>query len=297
MSVYLGTCGRVELQRLSLQGQKTSVVNPGDVNVDRKRFSFDFDSGLLLTGDQIEIRTTNGALLAFVSTAGWPDGVKKTGGKWFINVDELGGIRLYNTFGAALTGGELNAIALSTIASDVPISVTVANAKPRVIGQLTGYELNTTVEAIDQTVLGDQFRSQYSSLMSGSGRFSGLWDYRDTVDNGNYETAHYLLQLALRTEVGSDFKALLYLKTNAQNPTGLLTTGDDEIWYEVTGVITQAAMQVTPTTLVEVSAEFITTGPIRLRAKTADDDLILQEDAGDILLEQDATARLTQEAA
>lgn len=297
MSVYLGTCGRVELQRISLQGEKASVVNPSDVNVSRKRFSFDFDPGVFLTGDQLEIRTTNGATLAFVSTAGWPDGIKKTGGKWFINVDEIGGIRLYSTFSAALTGGELNAIALSTIASDVPITVKVANAKPRIIGQLTSYELNTTVEAIDQTVLGDQFRSQYSSLMSGSGRFSGLWDYRDTVGNGNYETAHYLLQLALRTEVGSDFKALLYLKTTAQNPTGQQSTADDEIWYEVTGVITQAAMQVTPSTLVEVSAEFVTTGPIQLRAKTADDDLILHEDTGEILLEQDDTARLTQEAA
>lgn len=297
MSVYLGSCGRVELQRVSLQGGKTSVVNPGDVNVDRKRFSFDFDPGVFLTGDQLEFRTTNGATLAFVSTAGWPDGVKKDGGKWFINVDPLGGIRLYNTFGAALTGGEPNAIALSTIASDVPISVTVANAKPRIIGQLTGYELNTTVEAVDQTVLGDQFRSQYSSLMSGSGRFSGLWDYRDTVGNGTYETAHYLLQLALRTEIGSDFKALLYLKTTAQNPSGELATADDEIWYEITGIITQAAMQVTPTTLVEVSAEFITTGPIQLRAKTADDNLILQENTDEILLEQDATARLTQEPA
>ena len=297
MSVYLGTCGRVELQRTSLQGEKFSTVNPGDVNTDRKRFSFDFDPGMFLTGDQLEFRTTNGATLAFVSTAGWPDGVKKNGGKWFINVDELGGIRLYSTFGAALTGGEINAIALSAIGADVPIAVKVANALPRVIGQLTAYELNTAVEAIDQTALGDQFRSQYSSLMSGSGRLSGLWDYRDTVGAGSYETAHYLLQLALRTEIGSEFRARLYLKTNAQNPTGGATTGDDEIWYEVTGVITQAAMQVTPTSLVEVSAEFVTTGPIQLRAKTADDNLILQENADDILLEQDATARLTQEPA
>lgn len=295
MSVYLGTCGRVELQRTSLQGEKFSVVNPGDVNVTRKRFSFDFEPGMFLTGDQLELRSTNGATLAFVSTAGWPDGVKKNGGKWFINVDELGGIRFYSTFGAALSGGEATAIALEAIAVDVPIAVKVANALPRVAGQLTGYELNTAVEAIDQTALGDQFRSQYSGLMSGSGRFSGLWDYRDTVGNGNYETAHYLLQLALRTEIGSEFKARLYLKTNSQNPTGGATTGDDEIWYDITGVITQAAMQVTPGTLVEVTADFVTTGSVQLRAKTAEDDLILQENNDEILLDQDATARLTQE--
>jgi hypothetical protein len=297
MSIYLGTCGRVALQRLSLQGAKVSEVNASDVNVARKRFSFDFDPGMFLTGDQLEFRSTNGATLAFVSTAGWPDGVKKSGGKWFINVDELGGIRLYSSFGAALNGGEVNAIALDTIVTAVPISVKVANNKPRIIGQLTAYELNTAVEAIDHTALGDQFRSQYSSLMSGSGRFSAVWDYRDTVGAGEYETSHYLLQLALRTEIGSEFSAQLYLKTNDQNPTGQLATADDEIWYEVTGVITQAAMQVAAGSLVEVTADFVTTGPVRLKTLTIGDDAVLQENDDDILLEQDATARLLQETA
>ena len=297
MSIYLGCAGKVTLQRISLQGTKESTVDPGDVNASQKRFSFDFDPGVFITGDQLEFESTNGATLEFVGTAGWPDGVKKNGGKWFINVDQLGGIRLYNTFALALNGGGINAISLDSIATAVPISVKVANNKPRIIGQLTSYELNTAVEAIDQTSLGDQFRSQYSSLMSGSGRFSGLWDYRDTVGAGEYETAHYLLQLALRTEIGSEFRAQLYLKTNNQNPTGLPETADDEIWYEITGIITQSAMQVTPGTMLEITADFVTTGPIRLRAALVADEAILQENQDDILLDQDATARLLQENA
>jgi hypothetical protein len=295
MSVYIGWAGQVSLQRISLQGTKESVVDPGDVNESRKRFSFDFDPGLFITGDQLEFQTTNGAVLEFVSVAGWPDGVKKNGGKWFVNIDELGGIRLYSTFAAALNGGEASAITLDVIPTAVPISVKVANNKPRIIGQLTSYELNTAVEAIDQTALGDQFRSQYSGLMSGSGRFTGLWDYRDTIGAGEYETLHYLLQLALRIEIGSEFRAQFYLKNENQNPANSPVISDDQIWYEITGVITQAAMQVTTTTALEVTADFVTTGPIQLRAALVPDEAILQEDLGDILLEQDATARLLQD--
>ena len=45
MSVYLGSYGLVELRRSSELAEKLSVVNPGDVNVSRRRFSFDFDAG------------------------------------------------------------------------------------------------------------------------------------------------------------------------------------------------------------------------------------------------------------
>jgi hypothetical protein len=295
MSIYLGTCGRVALQRISLQGAKESIVDPGDVNASRKRFSFDFDPGMFITGDQLEIANTTGGILSFVSTSGWSDGVKKEGGKWFINVDELGGIRLYSTFGLALNGGEANAITLDPLGSSIPISVVVANNRHRVVGQLTSYELNTAVEAIDYTALGEQFRSQYSSLMSGSGRFTAVWDYIDTVGGGAWETSHYLLQLALRTEIGSEFRAQMFLKTTEQNPTGNVATSDDEIWYEITGVITQAAMQVAAASIVEVTADFVTTGPIQIRTQTVGIDAILQEDTGDIRLEQDAAARLLQE--
>ena len=67
MSVYLGTFGRVELQRQFEAGELVSIVNTSDVNVTRKRFSFDFQHGQLLTGDQVEIKSTNGAKAALKS--------------------------------------------------------------------------------------------------------------------------------------------------------------------------------------------------------------------------------------
>lgn len=296
MAVYLGTFGRVTLQRKSSEGALESVINPSDVNTTRKRFSFDFDQGFLVTGDQIEITSTNGATLAWVSTAGWSNGTKQANGKWFVNVDELGGIRLYSTFANALNGGSANAIALDTITTDIPIRVVIANARRRILGAITSYELSTQREAVDITALADQFRSQYSSLMTGSGRISCQWDYKDCCGGGDYETAHYLLQLALRTEVGSEFGAQLFLKTDGYNPSGVAGQADDLIWYEIDGVITASAVQFSPGTIVEMTADFITTGPIRLKTKTIPDNKILQESGSDILLEQDATASLLQEA-
>lgn len=295
MAIYLGNFGRITLRRKSSEGSFDSLVNPSDVNVSRRRFSFDFDTGFLVTGDQIEISSTNGATLAFVDETGWADGVKRSKGKWFVNVDELGGLRLYSTFALALAGASESAILLDTIAVNIPIRVVIANNRSRILGAITSYELSTQREAVDTTALSDQFRSQWSSLMSGSGRISCQWDYKDCCGGGDYETAHYLLQLALRTEVGSEFGAQLFLKTPGYNPSGVAGQADDQIWYEIDGVITGSAIQFSPGTIVEMTAEFITTGPIRLRAKTAGDGKILQEDGFDIRLEQDGAASLLQE--
>ena len=45
MSVYLGTFGQVELRRQFEDTDLRSTVNTSDVNVSRKRLSFDFQRG------------------------------------------------------------------------------------------------------------------------------------------------------------------------------------------------------------------------------------------------------------
>lgn len=285
MAVYLGTFGRVRLGRKTSEGWLDSVVNPSDVNVTQKRFSFDFDIAYITTGDQIEIRSTNGSDLMWIAASGWPGGARQSAGKWFVNVDELGGIKLYNTLAAALDGQVANAITLSSIATDYPIRVIIQNASRRILGDITSYELNTSRETIDITTLSDQFRQQYSSLMSGSGRISCQWDYKDDCGDGTWETPNYLLQLILRTEVGSEFDADLFLKQATYNPAGSSTSGDS-LYYRISGVLTAAAIQFQPGTIVEMSAEFITTGPIRLRADISDVDRLLQENSGKLELNQ-----------
>ena len=286
MTVYLGTFGQVELERQFGDSELSSTINTSDVNVTKKRFSFDFEHGQLLTGDQIEILSTDGSALDFIS------GYSASGVKKFIYVDDLGGIRLYDTFAHAVNGGSANAVALAAPGNDIPIKVNVENAAFRLLAQCNGFELNTERETVDTTTLSDEFRSRVNSLMSGSGRMSGFWEY--TGDTSN-ELPHYLLELSLRTKVGSQFKGRFYLKANTYNPSGVADRSDDQIWYEFTGVLTACAVQFTPASIVEITADFITTGPIEIRMEVEPVNKVLQEDADDILLDQDATAKLLLE--
>lgn len=286
MTVYLGTFGQVELERQFGDSELSSIINTSDVNASAKRFSFDFEHGQLLTGDQIEILSTDDSALDFIS------GYSKSGVKKFIYVDNLGGVRLYDSFAHAVNGGSTNATALAAPGNDIPIKVTVQNAAFRVLGRVKQYELNTERETVDTTTLSDDFRSRIATLMSGSGRMSCEWEY--TGDTAN-ELPHYLLELALRTRVGSSFKGRFYLKTKTYNPSGVADRLDDQIWYEFTGVLTACAVQFTPSSVVEITADFITTGPLEIKMEVEPVNAVLQEDADDILLDQDAAAKLLLE--
>ena len=209
MSVYLGTFGKVELQRQFDGGELFSTINPSDVNATRNRFSFDFKHGQLLTGDQVEITSTNAAALSFIS------GYTKTSVKKFLNIDDLDGIRLYDTFANAVNGGFANATVLAVPGADIPIRVKVESADFKLLAEVKSYELNTERETVDTTTLSDEFRSRISTLMSGSGRMSCFWEYTGNAVN---ELPQYLVQLALRTKVGSQFKARFYLKAEPSEP-------------------------------------------------------------------------------
>ena len=286
MSVYLGTFGEVELKRQFDGGSLTSSIGTGDVNVTKKRFSFDFDHGQLLTGDQIEITSTDNSALDFI------DSYTDSSVKKYIYVDELDGIRLYDSFAHAVNGGSTNATTLATPGNEIPIKVVVQNASYRVLGRVQSYELNTQRETVDTTTLSDEFRTRISTVMSGSGRMACEWEY--TGDTAR-ELPHYLLELALRTRVGSSFEGRFYLKTDGYNPGGHTNASDDQIWYEVNGVITACAVQFTPNQMVQITADFITTGSIQIRMKLETPDDLVQEDGSVLRLDQDSTAKLLLE--
>jgi hypothetical protein len=286
MTVYLGTFGEVELQRQFDGGELSSVINTSDVNVSKKRFSFDFEHGQLITGDQLQIKSTDGSALDFIDSY-TDDSITR-----YIHVDELDGIRLYDSFAHAVNGGTTNATTLATPGNSIPVKVKVENTSYRVLSRVQQYELNTERETVDTTTLADDFRSRISTVMSGSGRMSCEWEY--TGDTAK-ELPHYLLELALRTRVGSSFSGKFYLKTSGYNPAGHTNALNDSIWYQVTGVLTACAVQFTPNSLVQISADFITTGSIQIRMNLTTPEKILQENSDDILLDQDATAKLALE--
>ena len=286
MSVYLGTHGKIELQREFNGGSLFSTINTGDVNVTKKRFSFDFDHGQLLTGDQIEITSTDGSALDFI------DSYTDSSVKKFIYVDEIDGIRLYDSFAHAVNGGSSNATTLAAPGNAIPIEVTVENAIPRLLAQVNSFEVNTERETVDTTSLSDEFRTRVNTLISGSGRLSAFWEY--TGDTAN-ELPHYMLELALRTRVGSNFKGRFYIKTDGHNPSGVAARSDDELWYQVNGVITAAAVQFAPDNTVQITADFVTTGAIEIRMNLESPDDLVQEDGSVLRLDQDAAAKLLLE--
>ena len=295
MGIYPGEIGAIELTRQSLEGSKYSIVNPSDVNTARDRFSFDFDQGFLITGDLLELTTTDGTNLDFVASSGWADNTVHESGNWYAFVDELGGIRLYSNFDASLDGATAGLVQLASIARDIPIKATIRNRDKRILGQVVEYELNTNRETVDVTTLSDEHRQQYSTLISGSGQLVAHWDY---VNNAGEEPVNYLLQLVVRTEVGASFHGKFYIKqgnTLAQGGNFAATQLDDALWWEFDAIVTSAAVAFSPDSVVRATISFVTTGQIQLKASTQQRRYLLQESGSKIELEQDAGSFLLLE--
>jgi hypothetical protein len=296
MTVFLGVAGYVELQR-SLTGEVfTSVINPSDVNPTKDRFSFDFPEGMLLTGDRIEIKTTDGGLLDFVAASGWANSTQQNDGNWYINVDELGGIKLYDSFYNALNGEASGRVDLETPSRDIPVEVRNVDANSKILGRVTGYEFNNAREAVDVTELSDEFRKQHSSLISGNGSIDCLFDYRaqgNKRDGQTAELASYMHQLVLRQKLGAQFAAKLFVVGSGwgEGSDGV----DDRVWFEFQGLITNAGISLSPDQVVASRFDFVTTGAIALKAATAAGNYLLQQNSDYILLEQDTTAKLELE--
>lgn len=292
MGIYLGNIGNIEITRQSLEGSKESLVNPSDVNASRNRFSFDFDPSFLIIGDFIEIKTTDGTDLDFIDATGWANNTVQSSGNWYIFIDEIGGIKLYDTFDNSLGGGATGLIPLNAIARDIPIKVTVRSQRSRLLACVTNYEISTNRDSIDVTSLSDEHRQQYSGLISGGGSLTAQWDY---VKDAGEEAVNYLMQLVLRTEVGSSFRGKFYIKSaNTSAAGGVFGAGqtDDSLWWEFDAIITESATSFAPDEIIISTINFATTGPIRLRAQTQITRYLLQESDGKIALEQDSLSFL-----
>lgn len=294
MAVYLGNSGLVSLQRTGATTY-TSTLDPGDVNVAQKRFSFDFPDDTFITGDYLQITRVGGGNLDFIDAAGFtPPGVTSTGA-WYVSVDAVGGIRLFKTWGAALKGDYDDAVTLATPGSTYTISVSVTSAGYRTMAEVVSYELSTQRAALDASVLGDEFVSQVSGLVSGSGSLTCFWDFGE---NGDFEAAQYVHHLILRQQLGSNFAAALTLKRTGESAaTGPADTDSSQLYYLINGLITNVGISFEASSAVQSRIEFVTTGQIQLRYSTGGSiagSLLLQEDSSALDLES-GIGRLLQD--
>jgi hypothetical protein len=284
MSIYFGSTGFIELKRDALNSQIGTSLNPADVNTTKKRFSVENINGSLITGDQVEIETVDGSNLELLDSHSFPD-LRK-----YIHIDDMGGIKLYNTFGTALAGEVSDALTLTTPSSTKDILIRTRNTRFRPLAKVTEFEITTTRDTVDVSNLGEEFKRQYENgLISGQGTIQTIWQHRnfqnDTPDFVEPEFAVYLSQLLVRMQQGADFEGRFYIYNDPSQST-------NSVWYQSMCVVTNVAINVPASGLVEARIEFITNGEIRLHNGVPpafllqeNTDKILQEDGDGILLE------------
>jgi hypothetical protein len=280
MTVYLGNAGNIELTRDS-GDVIAGTIAPASVNTAKGMFSFDFSFGAFVTGDFVEFSSIE--TLSFIS--GWA----YSKGNWFVNVDQLGGLRLYNTYSDAVAGTSNNRVTLAVPNVSIDITCKILNSVPRVLGQIVRFELSTDREAVDTTGLGDEFRNQYSTLITGSGSIECIFDYAVA---GETEIAVYLHNLLLRQQFGSDFKANLYILGEGQAQG--VNAANDSVWYEINGVMTNAAISCAAGDIIGSTFTFVTTGEIKLRVQTVTWADLLLNSAGDRMVLSTADADILE---
>ena len=287
MGVYFGQWGEVALKRDTLQSALQTKLDPYDVNTSTKRFSVDHSSGSLITGDEVEIETADGSTLELVNGHSYPDG------KWFINVDQVGGIRLFDSFAKAIEGLTANALTLVAPSSSKDILIRTRNERFRHVAGVREFEMTTSREQVDLTNLGDEFRNQYEAgLISGQGSMNCIWEhsYESKDRANNYGTdpefPFYLAQLVVRTQQGSDFDGVFYIYKDNNN-------AKNNVYYEANCIITNVAVTVSASEIIETRIEFITNGAIALKIGDTP-GVLLQEDTDRILQENDSRIMLEQ---
>lgn len=287
MSIYLGHSGHIELQRRDVNDVFTGTLDPADVDVDNKRFSFDGINGnttFLITGDRVQFERDSGNIELV-------EGVTdKTGITYYINIDPLGGIRLYETFVGAINGDIGDGVSLVEPSAAQTITVNLEDVTWRCFAQVSDYSITTNRETIDITTLGEEFRRNYASgLINGQGECNAIWDY----EGKDEEYANYLAQLVIRVQLGSMFNGRFYIKDSGRGPIQAdCGTSEnnlrDQLWWEAKCIVTNVSMSFSPSQIITTQIQFVTSEEFNLKAGIPPEyllqenfDLILDEQTGE----------------
>jgi hypothetical protein len=287
MTYFLGQHGKIKLSRKSTETFSSSV-SPADVNTILNRFGFDGSVENLVTGDQLVISTTDARGLDFLPTSTWPDGGGATLDQVvsYININAIGGIRLFETFSDAINNNRAAEYPLEAFTgAAIPIDVQIYGSVERVLGDVTGYSFNTDREALDTTTMSDRFKRMYSAgLISGAGSIDCLFS---VSNSGLNENSLLMLQLINRTDIGSEFQCYLQITDS-----DVYTTTPD-IYYEFAAVITRAGIEVRTDQVISCAIDFATTGEIKLLIGEPS-GYILKEDTDRLRLQQNLDFLLTE---
>jgi len=272
--VYLGNVGRVDFRRLAPPDYNVTLLDE-DVNATRRRFSFLGAQGILLTGDRVRFARQDGNRLLLLKGQTTDDVVR------FVNVEDDGGIRLFDTYQEAVNGIQNDALELRDPRRNQDITVSVENETDtgfyRTLGKTTDWSLTTQRETVDTTSLGSEFRTQYEAgLISGQGSLTAMWDAEwDTCGNAaapDEELSNYFCQLVLRVRSGARFGGRFYVRTQGELSPGVPDPAQNAVYWECDCICTNVSMAFSPTTITRTRIQFITTGPIQLHVGPPDPD-------------------------
>ncbi len=282
MAVFLGNTGNIRLRRGSSQnyGSFSDRIEPDDVNTFLNRLGFTSSLDNLLTGDRLEISTSDPRGLVCFAASAWDSATVEDTISAYVNVNAVGGLRFFPSFEDAVNNVRANELSVAAFAGNpIAIDYIVRDFRSNVLGNVRGYTFNTDRESIDVTALSDKFKRQYSAgLISGNGSIDCLFDYTST---GIKETPLLMLQLIQRVDIGSEFDLVLYVTDRS------LDSSVTSVYYEMTALVTRAGVTLDTNNAIECSIDFVTTGEVRL---------LIGEPAGYVLKEDDDRIQLQQSA-
>lgn len=289
MTFFLGTKGNVRLKRGSsnpLANLDDQIV-PDDINLTLNRLSFDKALDNILTGDRLDILTTDPRGLICFPAATWSDGLVNNGISAYVHVNAAGGLRFFDSFQDAVNNNRANELPLAAFAGDpLPIVVRIRDVSYNILGCVQSYEFSTDRDTIDTTTLNDKFRQQFSAgLISGSGRIECAFDYQTS---GVKEAPLLMLQLIQRVDVGSEFDLALYLTDQTVDPTV------ENIFYELQAMVVRSGVSVRAGDIIDCTIDFVTTGEVRLLVGKPG-DYFLKEDNDRLELDQSLDFLLQEE--
>ena len=243
MCVYLCDSGRVLLGLDEAQERYHGVIrggdpatgDTGDVNPDRRRLSVLDAAQTIISGDYVQIYTVpipedNDQTVTLVrpvlkavygnDATDYPDW---TG---YVHMDAVGGMRLYDRFQDAVAGKQDNALPLYVADEDQEVIIKSATTRADAcLARVQSFDLATSRELVDITVLDEQFRNQYEAgLISGQGTLRCLWDTSTAFASTASVTTTCRIsrlpaKLCIRLTQGARFRGKFYLYQAPKTPT------------------------------------------------------------------------------
>lgn len=260
---FAGQDGCIKIRRDTSDFMETTISRD-DLNTTLNRFGFDRSEYNIITGDRVDLETTDPRGIAWLPVD-----------TFYAHVSADGALRAYPSFEAAINNNRAQEYALSTFAGDpIEFIARVRDITFEPLGGVTAFTFNSDRAALDATTLGDAFTEQLGQgLISGVGSIDCWFDYHRQIScptRGVGELPVLLLQILLRFDLGSAFSA--YLQLAPKTATG------QAVYYEIEGVVTSAGTTVDVEGLIRCSINYVTTGEYRL---------LIGEPSGYLLKEDD----------